>query len=234
MSVHVHPPFLDTRPPPLPSSPRARASSPPPRPSSRSERLLRDTLRRADAHAHERAYPSPHHPHTAVCRSESYTGPCGGPGEFTDGECEFDDEYWMRGAMLFKPPVSQHPQLPSRPTHRSTHSVPNIPRRGRQPRDDDASLSSSPSPASGSGASTRAQMLAPHGAALRSQLENVLRGAQLRDVDDRRGLGHARRRSLDREREREWAWSSPEVRSSSPIPIHPLAPRFHCARPIWD
>ncbi|TDL25940.1 hypothetical protein BD410DRAFT_800583 [Rickenella mellea] len=79
-----------------PSSPPLRPQSPRliehiPRPPSRSESLLRDTLRRVEEY--ERHHVRSPSNRQRRQRKESYTGPVGAPHEFTDGECECDEDH---------------------------------------------------------------------------------------------------------------------------------------------
>ncbi|KAI0058737.1 hypothetical protein BV25DRAFT_1194464 [Artomyces pyxidatus] len=196
MSVQIHSP--------TPASPSHHPHDLP-RPPSRSERLLRETLRKDRALSLS--------PRSRVRRTESYQGRVPSDNMF-DCACNDDDEQDNSGvSLLFVGSQQQHQRHPSAPRavlHRSSKSVADVPslRRGRERQRDgrgERDLSALPSPSSSSGSlQQQQQQQAPHRAVLRSQLENVLRGAGAQ--------ARERHTSDNSERDRDWVWSSPEVR----------------------
>lgn len=118
-----------------PSSPPSRPLSPRPeyivRPPSRSESLLRDTLRRVEEYEWHQGCTSriPGHCRQHRIKKDSYKGPVGDPDEFTDGECECDEDPELHPSkrpgsfdFFFRAPSSSAPRPMRRNSSRPSRS----------------------------------------------------------------------------------------------------------------
>ncbi|KAI0266941.1 hypothetical protein BC834DRAFT_871678 [Gloeopeniophorella convolvens] len=179
-----------------------------PRPSSRSERLLRETLRRDRALSLS--------PRSRVRRAESHSGRitstsgemfhCActdGDDHDDDNDDDDDDDDTPHVSLLFvNTPQQQQKHAP--PLQRASRSSADVQALARSPFD---VREKEPIPPVPSPKSTQRSVVP------QSQLENYLRGA----------IAQAREQQADRD----WAWSSPESSSlSSPTSshLHPLTP----------